>query len=872
MPLTAGTKLDGYEVLGLLGAGGMGEVYRARDPVLKREVAIKVLPSFVSENPDRLRRFEQEAQAAAALNHPNILAVYQFGVFEGAPYLVSELLVGETLRQQLERGPLSVRRAIDTGVQIAHGIAAAHEKGIVHRDLKPENLFVTKDGRVKILDFGLAKLTQPQEDSDAPGPTATHATEPGVVMGTAGYMSPEQVRGRTVDSRADIFAFGAILYEMLAGKRAFQRSTAADTMAAILNEDPPGISQIVQSTPPGLQRVVHRCLEKNPEQRFQSASDLAFALEALSESGISSGVALASPSARSSRRTLAWIAGIVAILALAAAFFLHRKSRSDHSPLTLAHSQITFLGDAYEPAISPDGKSVVYVTKPSGDEMKLMLQDLSGGPSLELMHARWLFHPTWAPNGSELSFAATTEGQGGIFVVSRLGGVPGRVAWGGYSCWLPGGSQIIASYTNADSGIVMVDIAAGGRKVLPAPTYQWLHGISCSTQTGEILLLTLSGERYSLWSMKSDGSEQRRLVEADSGITLGSARWSPAGDAVYYFRKEGDTAELMKLPVSNDSKGSEVLVSGLETGGYFTLSDDGSQLAYTRELIYSNLWSVDLPGTGSSMQPRATPLTSGTLLYADPAISPDNRWVAFTKGSDVKGSVYKMALDGGQPVQLTSFGASQTWSPAWSPDGQEIAFVSNQAGNEKVWIVNSNGGAARVLDKTNAAETNDRLTWSPNRYLVYATREMHNLRRVNVETQEETPLLPKDSGGFLYQKPAFSPDGKKIAIGWNQKPAQGAWLITTEDASASLLYAEVNPFGWSSDGKFIYAFASRGGREILQLKVGESKKPKSVVALPGPILSGTVSPDGRKIIVSVGEEKSDVWLLKDFDPEAARAN
>src|SRR5277367_6461671 len=335
MPLTPGAKLDGYEVLGLLGAGGMGEVYRARDPVLKREVAIKVLPSFVSQNPDRLRRFEQEAQAAAALNHPNILAVYQFGVFEGAPYLVSELLVGETLRQQLERGPLPVRRAMDTGVQIAHGMAAAHEKGIVHRDLKPENLFVTKDGRVKILDFGLAKLTQPQEDSDAPGPTMTHATEPGVVMGTAGYMSPEQVRGKAVDHRADIFAFGAILYEMLAGKRAFHRSTSADTMAAILNEDPPGISQIVQSTPPGLQRVVHRCLEKNPEQRFQSASDLAFALEALSESGISSGAAMPAPGRRWPRKAIAWATGAVAILVtVATVLYLLRKSRSDHSSLT----------------------------------------------------------------------------------------------------------------------------------------------------------------------------------------------------------------------------------------------------------------------------------------------------------------------------------------------------------------------------------------------------------------------------------------------------------------------------------------------------------------------------------------------------------
>ena len=318
MTLTAGTKLDSYEVLGLLGAGGMGEVYRARDPVLKRQVAIKVLPSFVSQDSQRLHRFEQEAQAAAALNHPNILAVYHFGAFQGATYLVSELLEGDTLRQLLQQGPMSLRKVIDYGVQIAHGLAAAHEKGIVHRDLKPENLFVTKNGRIKILDFGLAKLMHHQLEPDGNAPTMTQTmtpkTDPGMVMGTAGYMSPEQVRGTRVDHRTDIFALGAILYEMLTGRRAFQRSTSAETMTAILNEDPPSISQIVQTTAPGLQRVVHRCLEKNPQQRFHSASDLAFALEALSESG-SGPVVMATQRSRS--RWL-WVATAGVALALAA--------------------------------------------------------------------------------------------------------------------------------------------------------------------------------------------------------------------------------------------------------------------------------------------------------------------------------------------------------------------------------------------------------------------------------------------------------------------------------------------------------------------------------------------------------------------------
>ena len=304
--ITKGTRLGDYEVQSLLGSGGMGEVYRARDLRLARDVAIKVLPTFLSFDPERLRRFEQEARAAAALNHPNILAVFQMGTYEGAPYLVSELLEGLTLREHVRRGALPIRKAIDYAIQIAHGLAAAHDKGVVHRDLKPENLFVTKDGRVKILDFGLAKLTQPKtEDTTATltlDQKTDQQTEPGMVLGTVGYMSPEQVRGEAADHRADIFAFGATLYEMLSGRRAFQGQTAADRMGAILRDDPPGLLQLVHEVPPALERIVRRCLEKTPEQRFHAASDLAFALESLSDRG----AALSSTTMAGSERSGLW--------------------------------------------------------------------------------------------------------------------------------------------------------------------------------------------------------------------------------------------------------------------------------------------------------------------------------------------------------------------------------------------------------------------------------------------------------------------------------------------------------------------------------------------------------------------------------------
>src|ERR1700683_3058486 len=309
MPLNPGTKLGPYEIVAPLGAGGMGEVYRARDLRLGRDVALKILPESFARDADRLRRFEQEARAVAALNHPNILAVFDIGQNEGSPFLVSELLEGETLRAALDAGALPQRKTIEYGVQIAHGLAAAHEKAIVHRDLKPENIFVTKDGRIKILDFGLAKLVQSSGDVENCVTLATlptGATAAGVVLGTPGYMAPEQVRGQTADARTDIFALGAVLYEMLSGVRVFRRDTPAESMSAILREDPPDIADATRPVSPALDRIVRRCLEKSPEQRFQSARDLSFALSALSGTDASGFTKAAAAPAASHRISQRW--------------------------------------------------------------------------------------------------------------------------------------------------------------------------------------------------------------------------------------------------------------------------------------------------------------------------------------------------------------------------------------------------------------------------------------------------------------------------------------------------------------------------------------------------------------------------------------
>src|SRR6201984_1110457 len=353
MPLARTTKLGPYEIIAPLGSGGMGEVSRARDTRLGRDVALKILPESFARESDRLIRFEQEARAVAALNHPNILAVFDVGQHNGSPFLVSELLEGETLRAVLEHGALPQRKAIEYAVQIAQGLAAAHEKGIVHRDLKPENVFVTKDGRIKILDFGLAKLAQKPgaEVSVTDGVTLTSShTAAGVVMGTASYMAPEQVRGQAVDPRTDIFAFGAVLYEMLSGKRAFRRDTPPETMTAVLKEDPPELTNAAHPVSPALDRIVRRCLEKNPEQRFQSAKDLSFALGALSGTDSSGAARIAAT--RRKIPPLVWAAlGLGLVIGAGVTWFLAKPP----APATRMEFAISVSSEVSHMALSADG-------------------------------------------------------------------------------------------------------------------------------------------------------------------------------------------------------------------------------------------------------------------------------------------------------------------------------------------------------------------------------------------------------------------------------------------------------------------------------------------------------------------------------------
>ena len=560
MPLSAGTRLGPYEVLAALGAGGMGEVYRARDPRLGRDVAIKVLPASFSQDADRLRRFEHEARAAGVLNHPNITAVYDIGTHDGAPYVIEELLEGETLRSELAGERLPVRRAIDYALQTARGLAAAHEKGIVHRDLKPENLFVMRDGRVKILDFGLAKLVQrePEDGSRQTSlPTATLGTEPGIVLGTLGYMSPEQVRGRPTDARSDIFALGAILYEMLSGRRAFHGDSSADTMSAILREDPPDLSATNQTIAPGLERIVRHCLEKNPERRFHSSHDLALALEALSDSS-SGATSVAAPlTARPFRRVLLPAAvGVLVAIAVGLALVLTLRPRlSSAGVIRLSinppdGTTFSVFGIPSTPFLSPDGRHVAFFASDDGGVSSLWIRSLSNADASRVPAPNAESYPFWSPDSRFLAFAA------------------GRQPWSVKKVPVSGGPPV--TITDLPSAVsAMASAAAWGSR-------------------GVILLAVRDG----MFTFKETGGPAARFIPVD-GASDRALRHFPAflPDGRHFLYLVDESGKRALWVASLDDPKAKRLVSGLDSQGFYA---EPGYLLYARgHVLFAQKFAAD---------------------------------------------------------------------------------------------------------------------------------------------------------------------------------------------------------------------------------------------------------------------------------------
>jgi serine/threonine protein kinase/Tol biopolymer transport system component len=827
MTIAAGTRLDAYEILSLLGTGGMGEVYRARDSALKREVAIKVLPSFVSRDPDRLARFEQEAQAAAALNHPNILAVYQFGTFDGSPYLVSELLDGSTLRQVLQRGPLPVRKAIDYGIQIAHGLAAAHEKGIVHRDLKPENLFVTKDGHVKILDFGLAKLMHREPDPDSMAATVTHETNPGMVMGTAGYMSPEQVRGDAIDYRTDIFAFGAILYEMLSGKRAFQRSTSAETMTAILNDDPPTISQTGANMPPALQRVVHRCLEKNPEQRFHSASDLAFALEALSDSGGSPAVATQAPSRRS-RKVLMWSVALIAVILLVAMMWFEIGNRNSGQPLRISeYAQLTHNGHAAW-VVGTDGNRLYLESfnDPSIRQVSVSGGEIESVPSLTLPNP-WLIDVS--PDGSTFLVKSYEKGvmsSTPLYAVQVVGGSHRYLADAVDAAWSPDGKLVAYSMPNGDINVINSD-GTGAHKL--ASVGGAADELSWSPDGRTIRFF----RDNSLWEITSSGDNLHQLLAGwQPSRRKCCGDWLPDGN-FFAFRSWADRASTSQIYALDERRGlfrrmdkePIQLTSGPVRWSAPVFSKDGKKIFATGATIAGEL--VRLDPKSNQFQPFLGGISADSVAF-----SKDGRSVAYVSYPD--DVLWRANRDGSDRVPLTSPPMLPN-TPKWSPDGSQILFTDDQGGH--ACTVPSRGGSPqRALPEGNGLESDP--GWSPDgRKIIFATglpRGSESSIRIFDLTSHQITTLPGSDGKF---SPHWSPDGQFIVA--NSLDVTTSYIFDVRTQHWSTLSKGSGGWAtWSGDGRFIYFLRSGDDSAIVRIPItgGEAKVVVSLKDFP---FSGT---------------------------------
>jgi serine/threonine protein kinase len=748
MPLTPGTKLGPYEIQSPLGAGGMGEVHRARDTRLAREVAIKVLPEAFARDADRLQRFEHEARVLSTINHPNILAIYDVGAEGNTHYLVSELLEGQTLREKMNAGPLSQRRIIEYAVEMARGLAAAHDQGIVHRDLKPDNIFITKDNRVKILDFGLAK--QAFGEAGLSGQTATlngpSPTQPGTVLGTVGYMSPEQVRGMNVDHRSDLFSFGAILYEMLSGKRAFKGDTSVETMNAILKEDPPELSESGPNISPGLDRVVRHCLEKEPGLRFQSARDLAFDLDSLSSLS-STAKPLAASRITGVARFRAPIAVAIPLLLLvaAASFWAgHKFSRSSAPVFT----RLTFRGGHVSSArFSPDGQTIVYSAS-FGDELLQIYTTRPDAPQsreLGLKSSSILAVSRQDELAITLNYTQTAAnaGSGTLARLPLTGGSPRELNEAvGSADWAPDGQSLALAGMSPNA--IALEYPPGKRIY---ETQGWIDYLRVSPDGNLVAFIDHPIRWDTLGNIAVVDRQGNRRVLTGAYSDVRGLAWSPSGKEIWFT---ASNIHLSSNLFAVDLKGKQRLVWA--GAGGIVLQDifaDGRMLFIreNRRRGIAGLFPGHTAETDMSWQ-------DWSLLTS---ISPDGKWIFFSEEGDGGGpkySAYMRATDGSPAIRLgdgTPYGVS--------PDLKWVtAVIPGQP--QQLWLLPTHAGSPKNL--SHPGFDYDYAIWFPDgKRLMVSGREPGKQARSYVTDMEGGPLTPVTPEGV---QGIPTEDGKEVVV------------------------------------------------------------------------------------------------------------
>jgi len=879
-----GRQFGSYRILSLVGVGGMGEVYRARDDRLGRDVAIKILPASLSRDDERLRRFHQEARAAGQLNHPNIMAVYDVGDHEGSPYIVCELLDGETLRRRMDGHPVPARRVVEYGTHIAHGLAAAHELGIVHRDLKPENVFVTKAGHVKILDFGLAKLTTASPASDV-GVTA-EATQTGVVLGTPSYMSPEQARGVPADHRSDLFSLGAMLHEMLSGQHPFRRSTTADTVSAILRDDPTPFPEALP-VPASLEHIVRHCLEKEPAARFQSASDLAFALEAsLSGSGSAPTAARRAGPTRAAIATLG-LAAMAAALGIGIVVGL-RMAKPAVPPDLRINRLTDFAGLEEFPAISLDGRSVTF-TRTMAGRRQLFVQLVAGGTALQLTHDD-VDHqfPRWAPDSSSIVYfspAVPGEMRGTLWEVSALGGVPRRIADS-----LGGGADV-----SRDGRLAFFRLAAGKIQLVSTPrdaaavnvvaefppvTYylypRWSpDGKWIAFQRGDSI-------RFDVFMAPTGGGEPRQLTH-DNNMISGLA-WMPDGASIVYSSGSGDTMPYLPLMRLQQIHLADGHVSPITSGESSYVSPDigrSGEIAVSRIRLDSDIWKYPIDASPAENVRRGVRITRQTGHVLTPSAGPGDKEVVFLSDSGGHANLWVVNSESGEMRQITHE-RDRTVAvgvPVWSPDGRSIAFVYSR-GNPGltfgVWLVDPDGSNLR-----NVANPGLGPAWSPDgRWVYYSTRggagsdvvmrkiPVDGGAAVTVTTEKLRNVIGSDGSTVYYTFERSLVDGRpEFEIRAAQPESAPFRVLARIPASRVPTWQIVNP-ALSPDGKWLAQALTDGVATniwALAASTGEWRQITDFGKRPTFIARRVSwSSDGRSILAAVGEGDADVVLLDGF--------